>query len=204
MRGRKSSKRIDTAGLEALVRDGRAWVKLGKVFAPDGGKHWQVKGGKILIEVETMPDGVDLTCRLTTWGSGGGFGGWAIPRVGTIVAVVVPDGEIEFHPLIVGVLDCNAAQQGVGEDFTIIADDRPVATRAPKVLLGDTNVFEAFIKGTSRRAHEATLNAAIAAYITAIAPIADPAGVATANLIAALQLYETQAQGDLSTVVFGK
>lgn len=210
MRGRKASKRIDTTALESLMGQGPVQVKIGKVFAPDAQtQHWKRQqfkdGGEcIVIEVETIPDGSDLTCRLATWGSGGGNGGWAIPRVGTIVAVLVPEGVVEFHPLVIGVLDCNNVPLGVGEDFTIIVDDRPVAVRAPRVLLGDTNVFEAFIKGTSRRGHETAFNNALATYVSAIQPIADPAGVATANLVTAIATYETAAQGDLSTVVFGK
>ena len=89
-----------------------------------------------MIEVETMPDGLDLTCRLSTSGSGGGFGLWAIPRVGSIVAVLVPDGEIEFQPIIVGVLDNNAAPDRVSPDRVILVSSVPVEITAPKVILG--------------------------------------------------------------------
>ena len=206
MRGRKSSRRIDTDAIAAMCRDGRMWCKLGKVFKPDDQTaHWQVNDkGMILIEVETMPDGLDLTCRLATSGSGGGFGLWAIPRVGSIVAVLVPDGQIEFEPVIVGVLDNNAAPDGLDETLTLLADDRPVAIRAPGVQLGDSDATEAFIKGTSRRAHETALTSAIATYIASIQTIADPAGFATTALTLALTTYETAASGDLSTIVFGK
>jgi hypothetical protein len=150
LRGRKSSKGFDLDGLAMLMRDGRMWTKLGKVFAPDGAKCWQVNAeGMILVEVETIPDGQDLTCRLGTWGSGGGFGGWAIPRPNSIVAVMVPDGEIEFHPIIIGVLDCNAAPDGVGDDLTLIADDRDIAIQAPRVALGDKDATESAMLGDS-------------------------------------------------------
>ena len=73
MRGRKASRRVDTGAIEAMVRDGRIWSTLGKVMKPDSAnEHWQIKDGKILIEVETLPDSMDLTCRLGT----SGFGGW--------------------------------------------------------------------------------------------------------------------------------
>ena len=162
LRGRKAAKRVDTSALEALVADGRMWCKLGKVFAPDGGSHWQVKDGKLLIEVETLPDGLDLTCRLATWGSGGGFGGWSIPRVGSIVAVLVPDGMPEFHPIVIGVLDCNATPAGVGEGMTLIADDRTVAIRAPKVQLGSSEANEQAVLGTTQSSQLATLLADMA------------------------------------------
>lgn len=201
MRGRKSAKRIDTSGLEALVRDGRAWVKLGKVFAPDGGSHWQVKGGKVLVEVETMPDGCDLTCRLATWGSGGGNGGWAIPRVGSIVAVLVPDGEIEFHPLLIGVLDCNAAPAGVGESQTLIVDDRTVTIRAPSVLLGDDDATESAVHGDSQKSALDTFTNALNIYASAIQSIADPSHAATTALAAAITALQTALAASLSPTV---
>ena len=191
LRGRKSSKGIDLSILESLMRDGRMWCKLGKVFAPDGGSHWQVKDGKLLIEVETLPDGLDLTCRLATWGSGGGFGGWAIPRVGSIVTVLVPDGMVEFHPIVIGVLDCNAAPSGVGEGLTLIADDRTVAIRAPKVQLGSSDATEKAVLGTTQANELTTLLDDIAAALTAIdvmitCPAAATAAISCATFITKL------------------
>ena len=206
MRGHKASRRIDTDAIAAMCRDGRMWCKLGKVFKPDDQTaHWQVNDdGMILIEVETLPDGLDLTCRLATSGSGGGFGLWAIPRVGSIVAVLVPDGEIAFEPIIVGVLDNNAAPEGLDETLTLLADDRTVVIRAPKVQLGGSDATEAFIKGTSRRAHETALTTALSTYVSAIKSIADPPGLATTALATAITTYEAEAQSDLSTIVVGK
>ena len=137
MRGRKASRRVDTGAIEAMVRDGRIWSTLGKVMKPDSAnEHWQVKDGKILIEVETLPDSMDLTCRLGTSGFGGGGGLWAIPPVGSIVVVAVPDGEVEFMPTIVGVLDNNAAPDRVSPDRVILVSSVPVEITAPKVILG--------------------------------------------------------------------
>ena len=111
-RGRHASKRLDVDKLASLLNDGKVSGKLGRVFAPDGDgttlPHWKIEtdddGNKIiLVEVETVPDGLDLTCQLCSgFSSGGGNGAWAIPRVGSMVAVLVPEGEIGFQPLIVG------------------------------------------------------------------------------------------------------
>src|SRR5208283_5300639 len=109
------------------------------------------------------------------------------------------DGEIVFEPIIVGVLDNNAAPEGLDETLTLLADDRTVAICAPKVQLGDSDATEAFIKGTSRRAHETALTTALSTYAAAIKSIADPPGLATTALATAITTYEAEAQSDLST-----
>ena len=144
-------------------------------------------------------------------GSGGGFGLWAIPRVGSIVAVLVPDGQIEFEPVIVGVLDNNAAPDGLDETLTLLADDRPVAIRAPKVQLGDSDASEAFIKGTSYRRDEDTMIANLVTAFGALAtastgPLA-PLSTGFAAVGTALTTFQgsaTSAAAYLSTVVLGK
>jgi hypothetical protein len=201
------------------------WCKFGKVIKPDSAtEHWKTQdlegGGKvILVEVETMPDGCDLTCRLSSgFSSGGGNGAWAIPRLGSIVGVAVPDGEIEFMPIVFGVLDCNAPPDGLDETLSLIVDDRTLAVRVPKFQMGDSDAGQAFIKGTDRRQHETSLTTALTTFLTAvetyagaIAGIADPSGSATTTLTGAITTmstaittYESQAQQDLSTIVFGK
>jgi hypothetical protein len=157
MRGRRSSRKLATSGIAAMAADGREWVKLGKVFAPDmatdeGGEdtgpiapHWHIEKKRnldgseskiILVEVETIPNKGDLTCRLGSTGMGGGSGLWAIPKVGALVVVVMPDGVVEFMPVIIAVLDNNAAPARVGEDKFILVSTVPVEITAPKVLLG--------------------------------------------------------------------
>jgi hypothetical protein len=192
---------VDTSALESLVADGRAWVKLGKVFSPDGGSHWQVKDGKLLLEVETLPDGLDLTCRLATWGSGGGFGGWAIPRVGSIVAVLVPDGMVEFSPIVIGVLDCNATPAGVGEGMTLIADDRTVVIRAPGIKLGDSDATESAVHGDAQKSALDTFTNALNVYASAIQSIADPSHAATTALATAVTAFQTALASSLSPTV---
>jgi hypothetical protein len=199
LRGRKSSKGFDLDGLAMLMRDNRMWCKLGKVFAPDGAKCWQVNAeGMILVEVETIPDGLDLTCRLATWGSGGGFGGWSIPRPNSIVAVMVPDGEIEFFPIIIAVLDCNAAPDGVGDDLTLIADDRDIAIQAPNTYVGDKDATEHAVLGDAQKDALDTFSTALNTYASAIQTTADPSGVATTTLSAAITVFQTQLMTCLS------
>jgi hypothetical protein len=206
MRGRRPSRKMDTAGIAAMAADGRAWVRLGKVFAPgEEGSHWSKVDGILLLEVETMPEGEDLTCRLaSSAGSGAGNGDWSIPRVGTVVVVVIPSGIVEFEPIVVAVLDCNAIPDDVSETRRLLVDDREIAVRAPKIRMGDVDADQAFIKGTARRAHETAFTSELAIYIAAIKSIADPPGIATAKMATAIATYETAAASDLSTIFFGK
>ena len=196
MRGNLATKRIDTRALERLVEDGRMWVKLGRVFAPDGRDHYKIEDGSVLVEVETIPDGCDLTCRLGTWGSGGGFGAWTIPRVGTIVAVLVPDGVLEFSPIVIGVLDCNAAPSGVSNDLTLVVDDRPVAIECPALALGDKDATHPIPLGDTQKTAADALADAVLTFagtlstnFLAINPIG--AASALATLTAATLAFRT-------------
>lgn len=148
-RGHKGAKRLDLSDLKTALMDGRTWLTLGRVFEPDGGEHWHVdtgrSGGKrrVMIEVETIPDGQDLTCRLATKPM------WHIPDPGDIVAVAIPSGEVDHCPLIVGILDGGEAPEGIGTEKTIVAPGRPWAIRSELVQLGDSDATEQVVKGTT-------------------------------------------------------
>ncbi len=99
---RRPTKRLDLSDLRKALRDRRQWVCLGVVFKPeDAASHYElvtVDGNvvDIIVEVETIPDRLDLSCSLA-----GGFGGWLIPNVGDEVWVAVPSGEVAFRPTII-------------------------------------------------------------------------------------------------------
>src|SRR6185295_3752945 len=83
------------------------------------------KVADVLVEVETMPTRQDLTCRLEAGAGGPGAGLWRIPPVGTEVAVVIPEGRIDFMPTIVGIMTSGEAPSRVAADRTIlVAPDR--------------------------------------------------------------------------------
>lgn len=56
----------------------------------------------ILVEVEIQPSRVHVTARLSGLGSGGGV--IQIPNPGDEVALLLPDGELDHMPTIVGIL----------------------------------------------------------------------------------------------------
>jgi hypothetical protein len=94
---------MDLTDMRELFRDRRVWSALGVVIAPDGGPHWAVvpsdTGGAfdIVVEVEIQPSQVHVTARLRA-------GMWEVPAVGEEVAVLVPDGRIDFQPIVIAIL----------------------------------------------------------------------------------------------------
>ena len=102
-RGKRPVRRLDLTDIRAALRDGRQWTTLARVIVADGqSSHFELHTNRagelvdILVDVETIPDRLDLTCSLT-----GGWGGWWIPEVGDEVIVVLPAGAIDFRPTIV-------------------------------------------------------------------------------------------------------
>lgn len=135
MRRPKATRRLHAGDLRALVRDHRAWCRLALVTKPDSGSHYELveedgKLAEILVEVETVPDMVGLTCKLGSCASGAGKGIWTIPSVGDEVLVAVPDGDIAFAPTIVAILGSgdipNPTGQGPTQTRTVIVNGEVV------------------------------------------------------------------------------
>lgn len=133
-RRKKPTKRFPQALLRGMLQqDRRLWTALGVVIDPEGvGEHYElvIENGvlvDILIEVETVPQRIHLTgCRLATAAAGAGQGIWTIPNVGDEVAVLVPDGQIDFSPMVVAILSSgdvpNPSGQGPAPNRTIIVN----------------------------------------------------------------------------------
>lgn len=133
MRGQRPTKRLPMAELAELLRraDRRVYTKLGVVVRPEGeSSHFELvaeDGGvtDVLLEVELQPDRVEVTARLASSAGGPGRGLWTVPSVGAEVAVLIPDGALDWMPIVVGVLSSGAVpagEQGVAADRTIIVD----------------------------------------------------------------------------------
>ena len=107
---------MDLSDLKELLRDQRAWLKIGVVVVPDGETtHFSIEENDIYVEVELTPMREDLSCRLS-------FGGncVSIPNVGDEVVVAIPDGAMDFQPLIVGTLFADTVPDDVAENVTVI------------------------------------------------------------------------------------
>jgi hypothetical protein len=101
------AKRLDLTDLRELLKDRRVWSAVGRVVMPEGAtQHWQIvahEGANVDIEIEVVlqPSQVPVTARLR----GGGW--WEVPALNDEVALLVPDGQLEFMPLVIGSLSSN-------------------------------------------------------------------------------------------------
>lgn len=119
-RGARAARRANMAEIRAALEDGKVWTGLGVVFAPDGGSHYEVDADiGVLVHVELMPAREPLLCRLGGLGEGGTRGVWRIPPVGTEVAVLIPSGELDDDPMIVGVLSSGGVHSAL-DDVTLV------------------------------------------------------------------------------------
>lgn len=164
-RAGKGSKRLDLGPLRAATRDGRVWCQLGVVISPDGGDYWEIatddSGNKmVMVEVQTMPEGLDLTCRLATKPC------WYIPDVGSIVVVAVPSGEVDHIPAIVGILDGGAADTDIAASRTLLATSVDLVLKAPTVKLGGVSAAQAVVQGNT---YQTALNTFLTKFAAAIA-----------------------------------
>ncbi len=121
-RATRGSSRLDMSSVRAALEDRRYWCGLGIVYKPDGeASHFEVDDDVgVLVNVELMPNGEPLLCRLGGLGSGGTTGIWRIPPVGTEVAVMIPAGDIAGDTMIVGVLASGNVPDELDADTVVI------------------------------------------------------------------------------------
>jgi hypothetical protein len=145
-RGVRGGKRLDVNQLRDLIAKIPMVTALGVVRKfPGETSHFEVNtengSNEILVDVEIMPSGERVQCRL-------GFGNegvYKIPKEGSEVAVMLPfspqsliKDSLDFEPIIVGVLDTNAPAE--------LVDDNTVIVFANRVLLGDSTASELALK----------------------------------------------------------
>jgi len=132
-RTNKPVKRPDLSALKEAMRDQRQWAVLCKVLpADDGGQHWTVDDGDVLVDVQVQPSEEELTVIVSSPVGGLGTGVFAIPPVDSEVYVSIPDGEISFQPSIVGVNNSGPGVEGLGATTLVI-----VAPVGGEVLIHD-------------------------------------------------------------------
>jgi len=68
--------------------------------AEDGGLHYDLDDEDLTVEVELVPSQTQLTVRVGAHAAGPGFGIWGVPPVGAEVLVTIPDGDLDFQPII--------------------------------------------------------------------------------------------------------
>lgn len=112
-RGQKSSKRMDMTDMRKLFEDRRMYASIGTVTKPSDIEHFEIVSDEtgtpvdVTVEVILQPSLVPATCRIAATV-------WTVPEDGEEVAVLIPEGDPGFMPIIVAVLSSNSvpATQG--------------------------------------------------------------------------------------------
>lgn len=155
-RGVRGGKRADTGQIKDWLSKGEMVTAMGVVRKFDNQtSHFQVSAEngsqEILVDVELIPSGTRVTCRL-------GFGGqgvYRIPQVDTEVAVLIPydpnsliKDSLDYDPIIVGSLDLNTPAQLNSDDIVVISSAR-VHVYSDNILLGTApGAQEGIVNGT--------------------------------------------------------
>ena len=138
LRRRRGSKPLDLGELREVLHDGRVWTALGVVYAPNGQSHYSIEDNDVLVEVQLVQSGERgggelVTCRLGAVGgalAGGACSGlWKVPAPGTEVAVLVPMGELEADPIIVGVLSSGGVPSELDADTLVLVGPKKIVVR---------------------------------------------------------------------------
>lgn len=144
-RGAYGAKRLDVGAMKELLSTTQLVTSLGVVRQfPGEDSHYEIStengSREILVDVELIPSGTKVQCRL-------GFGNdgvYRIPRVDQEVAVLVPydpqsliKDSLDFDPIIVGVLDNEAPSQLDSDDIVVIKTGT-VKVIADAIELGDS------------------------------------------------------------------
>ena len=118
--GRKSSRKLPLDTIRDVLADGKVWTSLGIVTRfPGETSHYEIDSEDVLVDVQLIPDKQPILCRLAA-GMGAGRGVWFIPSVGTEVIVILPMGEIEADPVIVGCLSTGTVPDGIDASTIVI------------------------------------------------------------------------------------
>jgi hypothetical protein len=143
--GAYGSKRLDVGAMRDLLSSTQLVTALGIVRQfPGEDSHYEISAEngdrEILVDVELIPSGTKLQCRL-------GFGNdgvYRIPRVDQEVAVLVPydpqsliRDSLDYGGIIVGVLDNSAPSQLDSDDIVVIKSGT-VKVIADSIELGDS------------------------------------------------------------------
>jgi hypothetical protein len=142
--GLRGSRKFQLNDLKDVLKDGRVWTAIGVVVKPEGeSTHFEITTTDVFVEVQLLPDQEQVLCILAC-----SAGVWMVPPLGSTVAVLVPTGELQADPVIVGIL------QTPGDGLT----DTTVIVQAPaggQVLIhdGDSGSVEPVVRKSEFEAH---------------------------------------------------
>ncbi len=187
-RGVRGAKRLDVNQMRDVFSKSQMVTSLGVVRQFSGeDSHYEINtengDREILVDVELIPSGTRVQCRL-------GFGNdgmYRIPRVDTEVAVLIPydpqsliKDSLDFGPIIVGVMDNDAPSELTDDDVIIIKAGKVIIESAD-TKVGSDSATEAMVLGNAYRTAEDTLLTAlntallaVSAYAIAVAALPAP------------------------------
>lgn len=175
-RGQRAGRRLDITEIREALLDDRTWCGLGLVEKRES--HFHIEENDVLVEVRLMPGNQPILCRLGAAAGGPGQGVWMIPPVGSEVAVLIPDGELEADCMIVATLSSGAVPDGLVENTMVVV--------SPNVLIHD---------GVNAGAEALVKKSEFAAHVHSIPPLsvpnAVPAGPGSPVTVAAPSLTPT-------------
>lgn len=179
-------KRLDLTDMREVFRDRRVWSGLGVVTKEQGqSQHWEVvqtdgDSVDILVDVVLHPSETPIRCRLPA-------GVWDVPDEGDEVGVILPEGALDFMPVIVCRLSTNSVPTAQGPQPGRIVIQRD------EVIVHDGSGGAERLANETYRSHEDTFftairtaMAAINTYAVAIKAVADPSNAVTPALTTAL------------------
>lgn len=126
---RDGAKPLELSLLKEALKDRRVWCGLGLVVKRQGdSSHFQINNdnGDVYVEVDLMPEGTPLTCRLGSFGGGPGTGVWRIPPEGTEVVVAVTQGEVSEQCAIIATLSTGAVPTALDGDTFVLFNPKKV------------------------------------------------------------------------------
>lgn len=190
-RHHKGAKAFNLAQFAEALADGKVWSGVGRVTRFTGEtSHFEILTGDaeniadVMVDVQIFPHGEAVACRL---GMSGGV--WQIPAEGATVAVLVPQGDYECDPVIVGVVGypraADPAVTGLAENTAVIVvpsggqllvHDGTGADAVPLALKSDVDELrDKFNAHTHQVATTGTAAAQTGTAAAVVAPfIADP------------------------------
>jgi hypothetical protein len=198
-RVKPSASRIDLSVMREALKDGRVWSALGVVRADASGNFYELTEDDVLVEVELEPSGQKITARLGAMAGGPGRGVWAIPPIGTEVAVMVPNGEYELGPIIVATLSSNDVPSELDATTIVVKNNIGDIAIVPsgELKLGSKTATQQAIKGNLFQTKFNNFVTAYNAHTHAVSSGPTPVGTAAPTTSQAT----ASDSGDLSTKV---
>lgn len=121
-----ATRAVDLSELKEALAEGKIHTAIGTVTDEGVDNYFSIEDGDLIVELELHPGGEQVSARMGVGGGGSGQGIWFIPPPGTEVAVLVPDGDLECGPIIVGIMSSGGLPDGVAPGVTVVANSSKV------------------------------------------------------------------------------